>query len=296
MNKFTKMSCLVALAITLCGGPSMRRAQAQFFPQQGTGTGAAENIEGLTVAGKGSVNARPNVMEIEVDVAASSELTADAIVKYRDARKKLQEAFAALKLPSVKVDERGLLVNKKGFQNRYSFMFGEPNQRNKTEVELSRKLVIKATDIRKMEEEALLQLTAKLLDVAQDAGARVGATFDPYEYYYYGMPRRQEGLVRFVLDDFDKLLEEAYEKAMADARARAQRLARLGDVELGRVIAVREVFVPGDAPGPSTEEDQQQQRKQLVASKFQEIPIRVELLVRFEVHPKTSDRERAGGR
>ncbi len=56
-----------------------------------------------------------------------------------------------------------------------------------------------------------------------------------------------------MLDDFDKLQEEAYEKAIADARARAERLARLSRVELGPIVAVRELVVPGEgrrAPTP----------------------------------------------
>lgn len=294
MSELAKSKYLPALALLFAVGVAIAPAQAQPFMQQNTGTSAAENIEGLTVAGKGTVTARPNSLEIDVDVAAASELTADAIVKYRDAKRKLQEAFTALKLPNIKVEERGLLVNKKGVQNRYYMMFGEANQRTKTEVELSRKLVIQGTDIRNMEEEALLQLTAKLLDVAQDAGARVGGDNDPYYDYFYGMPRRADGLVRFVLDDFDKLQDEAYEKAMADAKARAHRLARLGEVELGRVVAVREVHVPGEPIGRGGEDEPL--RKQIVASKFQEIPVRVELLVRFEVHPKRESQAPAGNR
>ena len=54
-------------------------------------------------------------------------------------------------------------------QNPYFFDY-QPNTRTKTEVQLSRKLVVKASDIRKMDEESVLQLVARLLDVAQDAG------------------------------------------------------------------------------------------------------------------------------
>ena len=78
--------------------------------------------------------------------------------------------------------------------------------------------------------------SAKLLDVAQDAGGKVGGRHDINPYYYYDSACNQTtGLVRFVLDDYDKLQEEAYEKAIADARARAERLARLSGVELGPV-------------------------------------------------------------
>ncbi len=292
MNKSAKAVVLFALVLASIGVAPARPAQAQFFNPNNARAGVSENIEGLTVAGKGAVSARPDLLEIDLDVVASSELTADSIVKYRDARRKIQEAFAALKLENVTMEERGLLVNKKGaMSSRYFFGMSDQSTRAKTEVQLSRKLVVKGNAIRKMDEDALLQLTGKLLDVAQDAGARVGGAsdFDPYDYYY-GNPRKSEGLVRFVLDDFESLQEEAYEKAIADAQARAQRLARLSQVELGPIVAVREINVPGEAQQPP--EDDEVPRKRLVSSKFQEIPVRVELLVRFEVHPKAENKGR----
>ncbi|HZW32410.1 MAG TPA: SIMPL domain-containing protein [Isosphaeraceae bacterium] len=284
----------VVLATVLIG--LVRPAQAQYV-------GGNENIQGFTVVGKGFVAAKPNLLEIDLEVTAASELSADAIVKYRDARKRIRDAFAALKLGNVTVEERGLLVDQKGMMQSPYFMGGMPNTRSKTEVQLTRKLIVKGSDIRKMDEEALLQLTAKLLDVAQDAGAHVGPPQMPY-WYYYDYPSRSSGLVRFILEDFDKLQEEAYEKAIAEARTRAERLARLSHVELGPIVAVREITVPGDQnPVPNynfyynrgTNSDEETPRKRLETSKFQEIPVRVELLVRFEIHPKSEGKGRSSG-
>src|SRR5438105_4636067 len=132
-------------------------------------------------------------------------------------------------------------------QSPYYFDY-QPNARTKTEVQLSRKLVVKARGMRKLDEESVMQLVGRLLDVAQDAGAKVGAGNNNMSYYYYyryGI-NNANGLVRFVLEDFDKLQDEAYEKAIADARTRAERLARLSRVELGSIVAVREIAVPGD--------------------------------------------------
>lgn len=252
-------------------------AHAQFFPQ--AGTAAAANIEGFTVTGKGFVAAKPNRLEIDLEVSAASELTADAIVKYRDAKRRLQEAFTALKLDNVAVEERGLLVDQKGADFNPYFFDYQPNRKAKVEVQLTRKLIVKCSDIRKMDEEALLQLVAKLLDVAQDAGGKVGATQNPYANYYFGYRNQQSGLVRFILDDFDKLEEEAYAKAVADAEARAGRLAKLSHVKLGSVTAVREVSSPG--PRETGQEDDIPQ-KRLESARFQEIPVRVELMVRFD--------------
>ncbi len=105
--------------------------------------------------------------------------------------------------------------------------------------------------------------------------------------------RMNQALVRFVLDDIDKLQEEAYEKAIADARTRAQRLARLSQVELGPIVAVREVVVPGETAVPPQDDDDSP-RKRLETSRFQAIPVRVELLVRFEVHSPAVGGKRAG--
>ncbi len=270
----------VAILIVLLG--TARPARAQFFPQMSSPS-TGENIQGFTVVGKAFAVAKPNLVEIDLEVSASSELTADAIVKYRDAKRRIHEAFTALKLKNIDVEERGLLVDQKGMMQNPYFFGGQPNTRNKTEVQLTRKLVVKASEIRTMSEDAVLQLVGKLLDVAQDSGGRVGAQNNWNPYFYNPYQQNATGLVRFVLDDFDKLQEEAYEKAIADARARAERLARLSRVELGPIVAVREVMVPADR---NVSADDEVPRKRLEAGKFQEIPIRVELLVRFDVHSK----------
>jgi uncharacterized protein len=277
----SSMAFVVAATLALAGGT--RPVRAQFFPGYGA---AAGNIEGINVTGKGSVSARPNRLEIDLEVSASSELTADAIVKYRDAKKRLQEAFAALKLDNVTVEERGLLVDQKGAQVNPYFFDGMPNRRSKVEVQLSRKLVVKCSDIRKMDEEAVLQLVARLLDVAQDAGGRVGESQD-FSPYYYRYERNATGLVRFILDDYDKIEEEAYAKAVADAEARAQRLAKLSRVKLGPVTAIREASSSSSSSSPfyyeMNNKEDEPVHKRLESKRFQEIPVRVELLVRFDV-------------
>lgn len=285
---------LAVVILALAGAASPARAQ---FP--GPGHGAAPNLEGFTVAGKGAAGARPNRLEIDLEVSAASEMTSDVIVKYRDAKKRLQEAFAALKLGNVAVEERALVVDQKGQVFNPYYMDMPPARKGKVEVQLTRKLVVTCSNIREMDEEALLQLVAKLLDVAQDAGGKVGGQSEINPYYYNPYNRTNGGLVRFVLDDFDALQEKAYQAAIADARARAGRLARLSGVELGPVAGVREVAVPGEKAQaaamypyemPSATDDEMP-RKRLESSRFQEIPVRVELQVRFAAEPP-----KAGGR
>lgn len=247
--------------------------------------------EGLSVVGKGTARARPTAAEIDLEISATAELTGDAIVKFRDAVKRVRDAFAALKLPDVSVEERGPAVSQKGAVfNPYMGIDPGASTKTRTEVQLARKLVVKVAKIGDMEEEAVLQLVGRLIDVAQDGGAQVGPRVDPYTAYRFDL-NPSSGLVRFVVEDYEKVKEEAYAKAAADARAKAERLARLNGVELGPAVAVRENV---EAPSQqrvyiynfqqSSDEDEPGER--LTSPRFQEVPVQVELAVRFAIKPK----------
>jgi uncharacterized protein YggE len=293
----SRSDIVIVLAATMALAVAACPARGQ-FPDGAAN--AQANIDGFAVIGKGTAVARPNRLEIELEVSASSELSADAIVKYRDAKKRLQDAFSALKMSNVAVEERGLLVDQKGQAFNPYYMDMPPARKGKVEVQLRRKLVVSVSNIRSMDEEALLQLVAKLLDVAQDAGGKVGGG-DAMPYYYY---RFNEGnkLVRFILDDYDSLQEKAYGEAIADARAKATRLAKLSGVELGRIAGIREVLVSGEKSSAAamafyygimpSSNDEEVPRKRLESSRFQDIPVRVELHVRFDLagSPKAEKR------
>ena len=100
--------CFSALALAITASP----ARGQIA--DGSGAFGTQNIDGFAVVGKGTAAAKPNKLEIDLEVSASSELSADAIIKYRDAKKRLQDAFSTLKMSNVAVEEKGLLVDEKG--------------------------------------------------------------------------------------------------------------------------------------------------------------------------------------
>ena len=131
-------SAAMALAVAACP------ARGQF--SEGPGPGPQANIDGFAVVGKGTAAAKPNRLEIDLEVSAASELTADAIVKYRDAKKRLQDAFAALKMSNVAVEERGLLVDQKGQAFNPYYMDMPPARKGKVEVQLTRKLVVSVSE------------------------------------------------------------------------------------------------------------------------------------------------------
>src|SRR6185369_11212647 len=81
----------------------------------------------------------------------------------------------------------------------------------------------------------------KLLDAAQDSGAGLGMSdSDMMMMRYYGNVQ-QSALVKFIVTNIGDIREKAYDHAVADARKRAERLARLNGVKLGAVLAVDEI-------------------------------------------------------
>ncbi|MEW4570078.1 SIMPL domain-containing protein [Tautonia sp. JC769] len=275
------------LLVLGAGMPATRDALGQVVTTPSTQ--AAENIEGITVSGKATTYARPDLMEIDLQVSSASELTADAIVKYRDAKARIEEAFENLKLDQVAIEERGLLVDQKGpTPNQYGGIDPRATLSAKPEVQLSRKLVVRCSGIEGRDEEELLQLVARLLDVAQDAGGTVGPPpgVNPYQYSGRGIDLN---LVRFIVEDFGAVEDQAYEAAVADARSRADRLARLSGAELGPIVAIQEVSRPGDpvanVPRVVMPNEEPPQAGRLESTRLQEIPVRVEVLVRFQLRP-----------
>ncbi len=141
----------------------------------------------------------------------------------------------------------------------------------------------------------MLQLVGRLLDVAQDAGAKVGPQNNMNSYYYYRYghePRIGLGAVR------PRRFRQGSGRSLREGDRRRARSGRAaGAAEQGRagpIVAIREVAVPGDKPAmddrPHSTADESPQ-KRLETAKFQDVPVRVELLVRFEVHPSARRRE-----
>jgi uncharacterized protein YggE len=258
-------------------------------------------LPGITVFGEGEVAARPNLVEIDLQTSGSAELTGDAIIKYQDSKRRTLEAFAALKMEGLKIEEGGLsIAGAMTPQQIQMIQNGMQGQAIKIPTHIGGLLRLKLTGIQDMEPLKLMETVGRILDVAKDSGSGLGPTQQQINFGYdYSNP---QALARFVLQDFKPLCDEAYKKAAADARSRAGRLAELHGVSLGGVLSVQEVEVPGD--NSATEYMQYQygylqqaavqpkSQPRIVSSQFSEIPIRVKLLVRFAIEPKPNPVQR----
>lgn len=278
---------LVALALAVPGV-----AQAQVFYN---GTGGGSETNGITVSGTGETVAKPDLIEISMRAAANAELTADAIVKYRDAKRRILEGFDKLKLEHLKIEETSVsLTNHTAAEAMQMAMRGmvDTNTSAKSKVEIASSLQLRLSGIKDQTIEQVMETVGKLLDTAKDSGAEVGpSAADINMAWRYGRPA-ESALVRFVVRDLDALREQAYQEAVADAQSRAERLAKLNGIRVGEVVGVQEMQVSGDDGGYTTNpygqviaSQSKLKEKKISSDSFAEIPFRVRLLVRFKIAP-----------
>ena len=270
--------------------PTPTRGQYVADPSGGT------QSAGISVYGSGETSAKPDLVEISLRANASAELTADALVKYKDTKRRTLEAFEKLKLEKLEINEQGVsLLNQGSAEQMQMAMRGMMGSGGgKSQVQISSSLHLRLSGIKDLSAEEVLETVGTLLDAAKDAGADVGPSAAEMNmaWRYGNVP--QGTLARFIVDDLDKLREEAYENAVTDARTRAERLAKLNGLKLGHVMGVQEMQVSGDDAqqvtynpyGGQPQSTSKPKKPHIVSETFNEIPFRVKLLVRFAIVPE----------
>ena len=248
----------------------------------------AQDATGITVSGTAKVSAKPTSIEIPCIVSGDAELTADAIVKYRDARKRGVSAIEGLKIDGLSVDSKGYSVKDYVDSNaqQQAMMRGQAVVNTKQKVSVTEQLRIVIKDVDKMEQAALMDTMLKVLDTVRDSGLTLGDG-TPRNVNYYPPPPGP-ALINFKITDTTALREQAYKQAMDDAKSKAQKLADLAGVKLGRILSVRDaaqrpVEQNPNVYNPYNIQPTPQSQNELVSSVFDEIPMNVSLTVQFEI-------------
>ena len=98
---------------------------------------------------------------------------------------------------------------------------------------------------------------------------------------------QQNSLVKFIVTNIGETREKAYDHAVADARKRAERLARLNGVKLGQVLAVDEMAVGGMRYNPYyggyDSGDDKENHEEVTAETLSGGHIRIKLRVRYAI-------------
>lgn len=247
---------------------------------------------GISVSGVGIAKGRPTVVEINTRIVGEADVAADADAKYRDLKKKAVTELEALKDPNLSMEFGGPSVGlapDPGAQMRLVQGIAPDNSKRRVQVSEQLKLVMK--DIEKLDKDALLAAVLKVVDTARQAGLQVGDT--PSNYIQAQLQAQTgtnpEAIAVFKVPDRSELEAQAYEKAVADARAKAERIAKVSGVKLGRVLLVQDQATSQEgnqlllAAIYSSAASATPESKEVQSAAMAEIPVTVRITVKFEI-------------
>ena len=177
----------------------------------------------ITVVGQGQIKAKPTIAQTNMGIEVTAATVADAM---KEGRARMDAVLAALKAAGV--------ADKDVQTSNFSINFERqsPEQPVKAAAGGQAGAIAGVYRVNNM-----VNVTIRDLD---KVGAVVDAAVNAGANNIWG--------INFSIDDPSTLETQARVKAVADALARAQSLAELNHVSLGRVVAVSEVITGG--PGP----------------------------------------------
>ncbi|MDI6857288.1 MAG: SIMPL domain-containing protein [Dehalococcoidia bacterium] len=176
-------------------------------------TEQAQNL-GIAVTGEGKASGPPDVVVLTLGVSVLAPTVKEARDQATDAMSKVVDS-----LKSNGVEDKDIQTSQFSIYPEYDYREGEDTLRG---YRLTNVATAKLRDIDR---------TGEALDEAVAAG---------------GDLTNVQG-ISFTIDDPDELRDQAREEAVADAKAKAERLAELSGVGLGKVISISESF---GAPPP----------------------------------------------
>jgi hypothetical protein len=165
------------------------------------------SAEGISVSGEGRVAAPPDMAVLGVGASAKEDTVAAANSAVQAAMDRLLSSLAA-----DGVAENDIQTVQFTISPEYDYQFSEPRL---TGYRVTHMLQVKVRDIDRVGE------------VVDDAVEAAGDLV-------------QVGGISLTIDDNTALARQARELAMADAKAKADELARLADVELGTPVSISE--------------------------------------------------------
>ena len=179
-------------------------------------SGAQGEAPSIVVVGEGAVSAPPDSAQVRAGVVTEATTAAAAVAANNEAMKRVLKALAAAGVPSKDVQTESLSV-----QPRYRA--GSQGRRQ--------------SEIVGYEVSNRVRVTIRELD-------SLGAVLD--DLVRQGV--NQLHGIQFSVRDPTRLLDEAREQAVADARRKAELYAQAAGARLGRVLRVEEGRV--SRPGP----------------------------------------------
>ena len=199
---FTSVVLVLLAALTLFAASCTAPTQGQSTPAP-----AIDSARTIIVVGRGEVYGEPDQARVHVGVDIMSPTVEEAVTENERTVLAIRQALETLEIADADVQTSGYSV-------WMEYRYGDSGPEGVAGYRVSNSMTIVIRD---------LGTVPELLAAVTDAGAN-----------------SIQG-IEFTLADRTALEEEARAAAVADARARAESLATLSGVEVGRILSISEV-------------------------------------------------------
>lgn len=210
---------------------------------------AAEPADRITVTASGRALAKLDIVEVRGTVSGTATLAADALKKFRDNRRRAITALEGLKLKGLTIEGNGPIVAVNNPNaNLQAIMNGNAVPNLPSNVAVSEVLSVRLSPIDEKKNEEILNLIAKIIDSAKDAGMQVGPAVTNFNaninFNFDTQSDTRSELARFRSSRLEEARRTAVREAMQAARQKAAELAESSHARLGELASVREVASP----------------------------------------------------
>lgn len=204
----------------------------------------AQNERRLSVNGRGEAKAAPAKLIINFEIAATDEVAPEALKKFTAKQKLVEKTAASLEIKDVKVVHAHPKFAMKR-ANPYAMEQGG----KAPEYEVYQKVALHVGGLEQMDEAKRIETAAAIVDALSQASLIAKPNPNAqYEEMNFGVVstgmvggetgRNKNDLAAYDIVDTKKLEDDAMKAAVDDAKKRAQFLAELNGVKVGKVLRI----------------------------------------------------------
>ena len=208
------------------------------------GSGAsAQNSPSITVTGIGKIMILPNVVELQGMIQGNKgALAGDAFTSFSDVKQEATLALQELMGEGLEVSNSAFSVGTPQDSNpsRAILRAARGEQPPEAEVAVRETMKIRISGVDQMDHE---QLVAKVIKII-DAGKESGLSFSKPPSLLERTRGGPASYLSFRRTDLDELGQQADGLAMKHARSQAEKIARLADLSVGKIISIEEIRIP----------------------------------------------------
>ena len=237
MHRHDRFRSHWTLALVLAASAVAAPAWAQTEGGSSEQPAKPDNPGHISVNGNAVTLVRPEAMRVAFMISGRAEEVADALLKFREQRKRVVEALAANGIEEKSIVETGMAVGSNTDAQQMMVWNGQEGDTPTPEFEVSVAMRLDLPWPAEESSDAIAERLGKLIEVLSEAGVPLGPTVQQAR-----MGMQSGGIaVQPVPANLSQVRKDSTRQAMEEARRLAEALAEHTGRKLGRIIAVDDV-------------------------------------------------------